>query len=527
VYVEQNYIRACDVCSRRALYPSEVRIRDGFAECNLHWKFRTTSALDRHYASIRPFKLPPTKYKKGSASTPSYEFEEGEVLDLLCRAAPEETVNSDGVVTSETDHTLAPVTAGWVGVYLYNLIVEDRRPAAWITRAKSKLKELADYLVSQQAKVAAFTGTAYYGGFNCTTAGPDRPDSAVFGAESTYMGGLACLYAYRVHGTSSYLQAARDAATNLRLMQCPDKLATHYVKDAGGNRWHSGAWTSAYFDSGTVPQPFTFEVLDIAGLWFLKELKTTDGERTYGFTGYGGLADFNSDTAAPLSTMISEADAFWTNGVGGTVGFSASTPYNYYQHAINGVAGTASWQRYGSGENIILGSQYAVALWALNNYEGYSTRVAAIHSWLRSATSNSTYATPATYSAQQLADDNTGTYDPKFAIANHVDVNGPKNTALSVSSPSTYSLGTIGLLSAIQSSVSQSDFKAAKEAVHVVRRRTEDKTQVGARYDKLYLMSRCGLTYQTQDWANSASVKGIAQLALLYRQNPRTSAPIR
>lgn len=190
-----------------------------------------------------------------------YKLSEAAIFNLLVAEkggiAPYrylDVTGGDGAVIGSRDIGVA----AWACIYLGKLLAEDSRPLVWITKAQAKLRELADYLLSQQcgsptedSNITNTIGTTgpndtEYGGF------PRLQDSPVTLLGSVYSEdvgtcGLALLYAYQRLGDIKYRNGYRAAVTCLRRLQQGGKLQTQYAASAAGmtagdGRYHSGAW---------------------------------------------------------------------------------------------------------------------------------------------------------------------------------------------------------------------------------------------------------------------------------------------
>jgi hypothetical protein len=192
--------------------------------------------------------------------TPLYQQSEGAIFNLLCAdynggVAPYpyvDVTNGDGAVVG----TQSVRVAAWSALYLYSVIAEDRRPAIWISLAKTKLRAMADYLLTQQVglgyvssaitAIIATTATTdlEYGGFITMETSPTYLLGTVY-AEDVSAGGLALLRAYQVLDDPKYQAGYRAALMCLRRMQCGGKLTNNFAStDSAG----TGIYNSGMFD---------------------------------------------------------------------------------------------------------------------------------------------------------------------------------------------------------------------------------------------------------------------------------------
>ncbi len=243
---------------------------------------------------------------------------------------------------------------------------------------------------------------------------------------------------------------------------------------------------------------------DLVCLVGLQALKDTDGDSSYGDA--NAISGFtNASGSVPLSTMISDARAFWATGaadVSGTyagvvrTGLSSATPYERYDGATNNSGvGTGNWMYEVTDVQTsnITANNWAPALWALFQIEGFSSQVADCWNYLMSFTSNATYETSATASERDIALANTGTFDPSIAIATEMTVTG---TYAKQNGSSFYEWQTVGTLAGIQSVQAPAKFLAAKKAASAELFINANGTPMDAKRDFINLRCRSGLSYQ-------------------------------
>lgn len=253
--------QACDVCGDDTWPASKLKpIGDGKMACPYDYR-------GMHDAEMR--QLPPRqiirspkarKEVRTSEPTELYAKSEGAVFNLLTAdynggVVPYRYVDvtsGDGAVIG----TPSVRAAGWACLYLYGVINEDRRPENWTVRAKAKLREYADFLLTYQAGsdtqdadlvtlIGATTSTQLeYGGFLTVEPAPRTYLLATVYSEDQGTCGLALLRAWQVLGEEKYRTGYRRAITCLRRMQQGGKLVTKYAVPASGStgRYHSGMW---------------------------------------------------------------------------------------------------------------------------------------------------------------------------------------------------------------------------------------------------------------------------------------------
>lgn len=192
-------------------------------------------------------------------AVPLYQGSEAAVLNMLAAehgggVAPYpyvDVTSGDGAVIGSPSVR----TAAWTMLYLYGLINEDRRPSGWRSLARTKLRSLADWLLTQQAgspvqdvALSAMLGPTAdtdteYGGFLVPEAVPTFLLATVY-SEDLGACGLALLRAYQTLGEPRYQEGYRRALTCMRRMQSGGKLSSKYAATTeDGGRYNSGMWT--------------------------------------------------------------------------------------------------------------------------------------------------------------------------------------------------------------------------------------------------------------------------------------------
>jgi len=480
-----TFLRPCDTCGIRFRADELVRGSDGHFRCR-RWCAEQTQ-LDRDRiaaASDRRREAPPPPYGVPYVFGDSYE-QEGILFNYLTNvpiadsswpggrrlgAAPA-AVTRSGVQVTPGTYSL--ITAGETMRYLCQLIVENQRPTNWITRARQKLQELADWVMSKQhgfgiGPTETKSNSFSYGGCALTT------QTAQQG-----MLGLGMAYAYQVLGDAKYLTSARAFADAVTNRQQGGLLTTAFSSSdaAGLTPINYGTWTKT--TSGT-DFDHVYKPESLVCLEFLQRLMTITGDEMHGAD--TTLSGFY--TQAPqqlLSTSIAAARAFWQVGAfdvysGTTItGLSTTTPrelFNSYPAVKLGTfaAGTGSWE-YQDGPaatgTLITGANLALALRSLYGYEGLSATVTSIWSWLMGFTSNPAYA-PTTTSLPQ--DEPTalglaGTYSPKLALSSLLQVRTAAGAAVAMNGSSVYDWRCAGYLSPIQRVQDPGSLDLAKDYV--------------------------------------------------------------
>jgi hypothetical protein len=438
-------------------------------------------------------------------------------------------------------------SCGWAVMYLSDLIEENKRPTRWITRAKEKLRELADYGILGQAGPfadsrypAGYRTTdstrQYYGGVEVSLSPVANASGEIFGGSGFFEtengpggaytarrvqplfagdAGLWCgafVRAYQILGDTKYLEAARRCATFLRRLQCHGKLVASYAKDSGGGRFGDGPFaqqtapdfnesTGAYEGSLTYHGYYgtgaAFYLRDVSVVWGLKILLDADGDRVYGDN--PPTDEFVERTDALLSEMISRCIEWWfspqqdmssaTEHRTPVIPFSLATPKMYYEvQTLGAVSNRVRFINFGAGGKYptwaegttegVTGTvslhsfEFCLALRAVYEVEGYSARVAALYTGLRSFTPNPLNAIPAEWNEDQIEKSTLGTYDPNLCLAKHLLVQDEGSNPVRMEVPnSMYDFRTAGLLAPIQAVQDPTNFRRMKDLVNTPQRR--------------------------------------------------------
>lgn len=548
-YVPQDYRRVCDMCGVLR-NRSKLRKMDGLYICDYHKGERTRQELNRENIRLRKTyrivsvpdgkpqdRVAPDMYSDDEArlfnflvnQPVDYKHWQGEVV-VQRGVSPVDfwdVTNGDGGprTTSSGGQTL-PTAALSIDAasetirYLYDLLIDNRRPVDWMDDATRKLRELADFLLASQlgnpngssADIRNVAATAsFYGSFDHIYAGSSAEYSGV-AAGALY----ALLLAFRRLGGVKYLEGARQAATFLRRTQCGD-LQTFNPASNGSARFHYGCFANRVLTNGAMHHTYYPED-NMLALEALTLLRTVDGDGTYGDA--AAVGSFSYPTAATLTTMITECRAFWASGafdsVTGTTynGFASVTPRQYFQAGFLLTASQPFWFI----ELVGLVSPYhpwalrprpwAKALRSLYAIEGYSSQVADVYRFLRSTTASANAQIPAGNSAASATSRQAcwGTYDPNIALIGRANrttatvnvttaagaaanaAQGPASAAAFDSLNCLYDPATVGYLARIQAAQEPTNFKAAKVAWHRERPRyTGANASPHDTYDPLFM----------------------------------------
>lgn len=520
-YSPRDYRRVCDICGVLYNRSRLVKRDDGLFYCPDDSGGLTARGKDRLDAmESKPRRKIRTESKPRS-ELPTYEAEEARVFNLVTSDVyPYQYKDvAAGMPTTFVDSSPSILFLATSVKYLYDLYVENKRPQAWLDVALAQVVRNADRLLTLQhgssTGYAAATTDFQYGLVSISSFSGNT--------NATCHSMLAFIYAYRMTGDGKYLTAARRIATFLRRMQRGDLMISNPAYGRT-NFWASGALDGGdwFTDNRLFPA-------NITGIWALQELLNTDGDSSYGddvvtdgFTAANG--------AVPLSTMIADARAFWTE-FQGICGLSSATPKVRFDQSS-----TWEWQ-----EDTILQDdvipvklayppQLCEALQALYSLEGYSDQVADVYTWLLSFTTHPDASLPDGLSPSEIAADVRGTYDPTLTMANIVeyDIDGTRvayNWFSTASNMSIYNWLCAGMLAAIHSARNPSYLRRAKDAVAQLVHRYDDVNPANSNVlDDIQLMTTSGFGFQTGNTnliALSWNAADAARWANVYRYGPR------
>lgn len=478
-----DYIRVCDVCGERWLR-SKLKKRFGKLECPRHNKERPRQELDRINAAARPVILPATPDRNGGISDPSYQYEEASLFHylvnqpytyhdrlniytashydrtkkiattlgaggfLLIRPSGEFNVAIDGKEGPGPGHPSEAFgedygeSAAECARYCRDIIIENQRPVTWITSAKRKLREMADWLLERQFGSAqgldalyrnSTTADMYYG-FATDMEVPSNFTGSL--SPSTYLcaqQGLTLIWAYECLGDTKYLLGARRCAWPLRRLQCGDKLTSNFSQHPTGVRKHFGAFAQAFNVTMAAPTlinsfTHTFRFIDIIAMEFCNKLKTLDADSTYGDAAAAG--SFASATSATLSTMISECRTFWTDGApDGLTATSNTAPLtsSAIRHRYTtSPTGNGTWTNLtsGGGPSSLTYPTVDVCagLRSFFNVDGFGAVVEAAHSYIGTTENNP--AQQLTYAGgigAEVGQTKTYTFDGRIGVSSSIN----------------------------------------------------------------------------------------------------------
>lgn len=551
-YERGNYRRVCDICATLYNRSELTKRADGKYYCPKEAGERTRIELDRLMAGRKLPQVKPVIDAQGRNNVDVYQAHESVLFNYLVErpivdatatgglrygVPPADTISVAGPGPGTPSSTFDVGAAETIN-YLHALIQEGARPSRWITDATRKLRELADWLLSRQyGSPSAPAGV----GDVASTDTRYGNQNEVFGTCFQPVG-LAYIKAYEILGDQKYLTAATIAATCLRRMQCGDLRTSNYstTSNLGTSRLHIG-WPTDTFDvsGSTTTFDHIYSQAD-SPLEFLTRLKAQAGDITVGDA--TAVGEYSYATAATLSAMIADALSFIANGATNSgagdkvLGWTPQTPYRYFRSYRSDLSASGSWFRDNAADGTqscqVQADEYCQYLRDLYYYEGASTRVAALFDWLMSASSNSTYETPASYGPGQVASSIYGTYNPQNGFCYTIRLTGATNSDGSaaivngeIGGPfSGYVFALVGLTAPLFSTRQRAAFKAIKDTLGTQVVRGYPTTATSIR-DDLRLMHFVGLSYQTGNakTGTAQSIGAIAQVGAIYRYSPKAA----
>lgn len=514
-FVPGTFLKCCAVCGFRFRANELRRGEDGFWRCTAYCLEVPSITRDKiaTMAQKRKEAPPPphgTPFDRGSTFA-----NEAVIFNFLCEqpikdanwpggfrlgAAPQDyfDTTNGGIGAAAPVPQTDPLNSGATGYsvssagetcrYLYSVINDNKRPLRWIATAKAKLRELVDWMITKQrgfgtSPASTKTNDGLWGGII------SQFGSGLYYAVDNAGAGLSMLHAFRVLGDAKYLVSAKASASFLRNMQ------------AAPNPPYLGTLPVGLTTIGGIATQYYPTAMLALEMW--NELLTTSGDALYGSD--GTPAGFAVIPQQLLSQCIADIRGFWRTGVRDALlgvvvtGLSSAKLSEYLNQS-----GSAVWQRIdgplATTGTLVTGRNIAMALRSLYAYEGYSTQVADVWTYLMALGSNALFQS----AVNTLATDYTcalGTnsanpppppagsgnviapsFNSKLALSNCINASVANNgedyywavataAGLSVQHRSTYDWTTFGLMAAIQSAKDQGNFKKAKEAACTTRYR--------------------------------------------------------
>lgn len=565
VFEPGAFLRACDVCGIRFRSTELVRGEDGFWRCTFSCVEVPPITRDKIIAqSQRRKEAPPPPHGIPYDIKDTYEAE-SRIFNFVCEspvpdssvaggvrlgAPPFDTIQVNlGAGNRPVSSLGTAVSAGETIRYLYNIIVENRRPSRWITVAKAKMRELADWIIANQIGFGVTTSATQA---NNWAWGSFWQSGQFVITISNAMAGVGLVYAYRILGDLKYLTSAQAMASCVRNCQARGTAnAINFVSsDSGGTvpLYTGGLEDRFSIPGGSLLGSHKFFLSGVSVLEFLSELYKTSGDGLYGAPGAIANA-FSGGVQVALSQMIADLRAFWSVGAfdqsTGTTytGLSASSPREFFNAYNSANAtfgnGTGSWEFQDGGAatgTLVTSSGYSHALRALYGYEGYSAQVSSVWTWLMGFATNpayvmaagslaSDYATQTSTFAANPPSPPSGQgnsvapgYNPKLALSTLLLVRDSTNNyaAIAQNGSSLYDWSTTGDMAPIQAAQDGGSLRKAKDTLTATYYRLRPENITDGSYvtaDWLLLRGQSGLAFQMQQADQGARIQWSSSVA--------------
>lgn len=466
-YKVGSYRRLCDICGRPRQI-EDIRFADNVAICSIHPQYRTAQQLNRINALVRPPRILPVPQPKPFAPVDTWTAEEGQIFNFVTATAPYDvvdvTTNAGAIVGGRSYQSY-----GWAIVYLTALLAENKRPAAWLTAARTKAIALGVEVMTFQNAVT--TNSSVSGGFRRNNLNISDP-SAYFAADNALLCAALCRL-YTVTGNPTFLGGARGAGHFLVNLQATNLWV------AGGGGAYIGALPEKRQGSSISNDYYPSGLL---GLWAFTLLQGALGDVTIGATTNAG-GSFSSPPGKLISEAIAGLRLFWDP--------VTTITGEYYSGG--------AWINTSPPSN-----EWATALFALSEVDGVSAQVATLWDYLMTYTSAASVA---------------GTYDPTLALSTTFDTTTLKNDS------GFYDWGAAGLMAKICTSRNRAAIRRAKDVLAEPRARYDEPHRPRGS-ETLYLGP---LGYSTLEFdpvtsgttTRQRSVIRASKAGLLYRQLPQ------
>lgn len=499
-FIDGNTRAACSKCGVPYRWPDElVKLDDGFFYCKRRCLEQTVRTRDRIIAQSRKRReMPPPKFVQPPQYAYDYLRDESQIFNFIMSTAPAEVPGGAG----------DDLAASNAVVYLSGVVLEGRRPAQWITTATAKIIALCDYLLTRQYGSPSgqlptlASSDIKYGGVLDTSDG-------LLGVVNGCLAGVAFADGYRVTGDARYLAAADRSGMFCRAMQCGDLLTSSFrvVWPSGGSPYHTGGYLGAIDTLKAVATTFQNPVSSGVALTLIGRLAGLRG-LSYSY-GTALSSDFTGSTLATLAMMQSEAAAFLLTGAndsstGTTVPpIAIGAPRENYNAYTSGGAGTGRW--------LTPITSIRNLQWPLKALYAAGLGVAQVndfYDWVMTFTSNPSNV--ATAGPDSLLAGNKGTFSPAYTIGLGMNV-----AAHTESTATHYDWNWFGLLAQLQSERYPVAFKAAKDALGLIRRVTANSSAM--KYIGPRAMS--GFSFQVAPYPTTSVIQA-ANVGNAYRYAP-------
>jgi hypothetical protein len=477
-YKVASYRRLCDICGRPRQI-EDIRFSENVAICSIHPEFRTAQVLNKINARVRPTKILPVPRPKPLNPVDTWTAEESQIFNFVTKTAPFESATvktyAPGIVGT---HTLPALT--WSLAYLTGLLLENRRPATWLTYARKRAIALGEELLV--AQVPESNGYPYATGAFLPNRQPNGVSSFLCTATDAGVGIAGLCRLYTITRDERYLRAAKAAAGFVVMLQAYD-LAVDFLYVAYGPPVRT-------YDPDENETDGVYFPGDLVCLWGLSLLKAITGDIVIGPPA-SSLVKFSSNPSRLISVSIEQMRAFWANGAVGLNGFSAATPFEHFSPKFAVSPIPSEWRG-----TLITTSDWAAGIYALAEVYGVTDQVADLWTFLsglRGGGLDTTLAPPTQF---------TG------------------NTAVGNS----YDWASAGLLARATSAKSAPALKNIKDTLSVPRQRYYERTPRSG--ETLYLgpLGISGPLFQPITDGATARIQSVtraSQVAQIYRQQPQ------
>lgn len=266
-YVPGAFLRQCDVCGIRFLSDGLVRGADGKFRCKKWCVEITGLEVDKLKAQSHKRKEAPPPPHATPWVRGDFASEEAAIFQMLAEKQVVDTSYPGGTVRQGlppidlwgvigpggplSSASYSVQSAAWTCIYLGAVVAENRRPTSWMTSAKKKIRELGDWLLTQQL---ARTGTGdnyltdstlvWYGGWLRVLVTEEASFATLY-SEDVGAGCMALTRAYQATGDRKYLNAAELAVVCINRLMNGDKLINYPTSSTadGATPWHAGMVT--------------------------------------------------------------------------------------------------------------------------------------------------------------------------------------------------------------------------------------------------------------------------------------------
>lgn len=494
-YAKRDFLRVCDICGHRFHFSQLKPIGELKFACPDDAPGLTALQISRFNARARPLIVKPNKHAKGLTQTPIYQLAEAQIFNFVAEVAP----------AGEREGSNDALAAAWAAIYMADVILQEKRPAAWENTARDVLDRCLTYLLTLVA-----VGTRSQGG------GILYPVASATDTSVSWATGVALVKGYAITGNEQWLGTADLIAGYIRNAQCGDTSIFPTTFPDSSGPYHFGGLTQSITNDDDSIFSREYLIRDVGALWFLTLLQEVRGAgAVYPIYDVGGSS---ATLRASLATMIEELTAFAVDGAyvssesEKVSGLDVERLRFLYLAAVpSGGSPSAAWDGADDGLPI---ANFALALAGLHFAGTAPDTIAAVMATLAASPSS----TPVDVSEEQELSGVDGTYNPALCPASVLSENSPYRNESTL-----YDWGSLGLLAPILAAASPPTLRSSKDALSMPRRYTlKDITKKYIGPDGL-----SGLSLQPISLTNTSSVDRYdstvvraARAGLVYRQDP-------